>query len=207
MLISSTTATILIVALGAAIFGLCYLISKRTGKKWIGSVAIFACIGVFVLCSRTFPNVYTVHPDGTYTREVLLLPKVLPDGKLVNGNHCYLFNDSDRAICVETHYYGSYSPESHPDSDIGGHLPPHDWGRLPISSVDDFFRDAPSSVRTKSSGEIRYRVYSLTDEEYQALLAGNDACDCGCREDESCDCEQCDDCGAGGEAETIPEET
>lgn len=147
--------------LALVIVGLFYLFGRKSqGLKNLGFLLGIGVVGV----SRwVFPNVYTIDECGKVTAEFLILPTSTHYGNTMTyGSHCYLINNTDTELWIETALYGNKTAENSADEIITETVPPKSDQKFDVISLDYFFED-PRSIRTRSrnvkeDGIVQYTV-------------------------------------------------
>lgn len=119
-------------------------------------LAIFIPIGLFT------PYVYTVTNCDEYTTEIL----IFPTSEYKMGNHCYVSNKSDKGLYVQFIVYGTVSNDKINDNVI---VTPGTIELIKDHSIDYKFTDAPSSISSKSGGEIKSELSCFLMSELEKM--------------------------------------
>lgn len=148
MIISETTYYIIVgMIVACGILPILYGRITKTGRfQWTWVIILLT-----IPLNWYTPAIYDVTDCGVYTKKVLFLPT----GEFSLGQHNYIINNSDEDLFFEYIVYGDATlDEDEFDMIIG----PGATYEAPVITINYLFTDAPSSVRSKSSGRTQYRL-------------------------------------------------
>lgn len=168
MLIASHTFTTWLAIIAGLWLLIWILFYKVKEEQKIWSLIIMVCLVLSFVISFFTPTLYTVNACNQYTEQVVLFPTTYKNQKLTYGSHTYIDNTSKEAITIESIIYWNVSEKNAQKAyDNDREINAGEFVTIPIHSIDYVFTSSPSTVSTKSDGEIKYELYCGSMREYE----------------------------------------
>jgi hypothetical protein len=156
-MIVSSTAYILVLLLLAAIIVAKPLFARFIQKQDNKYDAMYFLILILLPINWYTPAIITVTECGKYQKEITLIPTTKEGVQIFYGKHLYVFNKSKSTVFVEDIAFGDVD-----ESDLNA-LITVETGKNAIVKgnvvIDYIFEEVPSTVRTKSDGEVKTSLY------------------------------------------------
>jgi hypothetical protein len=156
-MIVSSTAYIIVLLLLAALIVAKPLFARFIQKQDNKYDAMYFLILILLPINWYTPAIITVTECGKYQKEITLIPTTKEGVKISYGKHLYVFNKSKSTVFVEDIAFGKVD-----ESDMNA-LITVEAGKNAIVKgnvvIDYIFEEVPSTVKTKSDGEVKTSLY------------------------------------------------
>ncbi|MDR2915315.1 MAG: hypothetical protein LBV74_10875 [Tannerella sp.] len=122
---------------------------KKQGNKYD---AMYLLI-IFLLPVNWYtPKIISVTDCGEYKKEVVLFPAKRNGVEMGYGKNTFIFNDSDKKLILEYHFYGKNTPD---EDEVDAMILPGNYVKINRVGVDHIFETLPDKVSSKSGGATK----------------------------------------------------
>lgn len=151
MVVSANVYNIILVLIVLALFikPLYARFVKKQGNKYD---AMYVLVVLLLPVNWYTPKIIHVTDCGEYKKEVVLFPAKRNSVEMSYGKKTFIFNDSDKNLILEYHFYGKNTPDKDEEDMI---ILPDNFVKINRVGIDHLFEALPDKVSSKSGGATK----------------------------------------------------